>query len=247
MTLRRFVCTLLLRMKKKELLKEKRANPLLWIVLLVGAAAGLFATYTYTLRSEAPVQAERREAETAPPAPPKPVPAQFPVRGAPAAPVTIEEFSDFQCPFCARSVSTVKQILEEYPGEVRWVFRHFPVFESHPNAPAIHMVAIAAGEQGRFWEMHDLLFENRDRVARDDVFGYARRLNLDMARFEASLGDRDLITRMEADYNEAIERGVRATPTFFINGRKVEGAIPYSLFKREVETALAAVKGAVKP
>lgn len=229
-------------MKKKDLLKEKRTNPLLWIVLLAGAAAGLFAIST--LRSEGPAQAERREAETAPPASSKPIPARFPVRGAPAASVTIEEFSDFQCSFCARSVSTVKQILEEYPGEVRWLFRHFPVFESHPNAPAIHMVAMAAGEQGRFWEMHDLLFENRDRVARDDVFGYARRLNLDMAHFEASLGDRSLITRMEADYNEAIDRGVRATPTFFINGRKVEGAIPYSLFKREVETALAAVKGA---
>lgn len=231
-------------MKKKESRKEKRPNPLLWIVILVGAAAGLYLFYT--LRSESPVQAERREIKTAP-VPPEPVPAHFPLRGEPSAPVTIEEFSDFQCPFCARSVSTVKQILEEHPGEVRWIFRHFPVFQSHPNAPAIHMVAIAAGEQGRFWEMHDLLFENRNRVARDDIFGYARRLNLDMARFESSLGDRDLITRMEADYNEAIERGVRATPTFFINGRKVEGAIPYSLFKREVETALAAAKGVERP
>ena len=158
--------------------------------------------------------------------------------------MTIEEFSDFQCPYCARSVSTVKQILEDYPGRVRWIFRHFPVFDSHPNAPAIHLVAIAAGEQGRFWEMHDLLFENRDHVARDDIFGYARRLNLDMKRFEASLGDRKLVARIETDYNEAVERGVRATPTFFINGRKVEGAIPYPLFKREIESALAESKGA---
>jgi protein-disulfide isomerase len=230
-------------MKNKESTKGKRPNLLLWIVLLVGAAAALFLFYGP--RPESPLEEKRNEAVSS--ASPPPVPAHFPVRGDPAAPVTIEEFSDFQCPFCARSVSTVKQILQDYPGQVSWVFRHFPVFESHPNAPAIHMVAIAAGEQGHFWEMHDLLFENRDHVTRDDVFGYARRLNLDMARFEAALGNRDFIRRIEADYNEAIQRGVRATPTFFINGRKVEGAVPYPLFKREVESALAATKGAARP
>lgn len=229
-------------MKNRPSTIDLKKSVLIWIILFVGAAAALYAVYLP--RPEAPLQDARRE--SAPPSP-RPVPAQFPVRGNPVAPVTIEEFSDFQCPFCARSVATVQQILEDYPGQVRWIFRHFPVFESHPNAPAIHMVSIAAGEQGRFWEMHDLLFENRDRVTRDDVFGYARRLNLDMTRFEAALGDRSLITRIEADYNEAIARGVRATPTFFINGRKVEGAVPYPLFKREVESALAAAKGAARP
>jgi len=230
---------------KKRSAKEIKQRVLLWSVLLAGAAAVFYAIGAP--RTGAPKEEEPRQIEAPPVTSPQAPPASFPVRGAPAAPVTIEEFSDFQCPFCARSVSTVKQILEDYPGQVRWIFRHFPVFESHPNAPAIHMVAIAAGEQGRFWEMHDLLFENRDRVTRDDVFAYARRLNLDMKRFEASLGDRNLITRIETDYNEAIERGVRATPTFFINGRKVEGAVPYALFKREVESALAATKGTVRP
>lgn len=228
-------------MKNKSSAIEKKTNPLFWIVLLAGAAAGLYAIYA--LRSGAPLHEEPREAQTSLLASPQPLPAHFPVRGEPAAHVTIEEFSDFQCPFCARSVSTVKQILEEYPGRIRWVFRHFPVFASHPNAPAIHLVAMAAGEQGRFWEMHDLLFENRDHVTREDIFGYARQLDLDMKRFETSLSDRALIARMEADYNEAIDRGVRATPTFFINGRKVEGAVPYPLFKREVESSLAAANG----
>ncbi len=102
------------------------------------------------------------------------------------------------------------------------------------------MVAMAAGEQGHFWEMHDLLFENRDHVTREDIFGYARRLNLDMKRFEASLGDRSLLSRMETDFNEGVKRGVRATPTFFINGRKVEGTLPYPLLKQEIERALTA-------
>ncbi len=232
-------------MKKTASTKKTKSKLFLWITLLGGVAAGLYLIYIP--RSEAPIQEEtgRRASPSAPS--PQAIPAHFPIRGEATAPVTIEEFSDFQCPFCARSVSTVKQILDDYPGQVRWVFRHFPVFESHPDAPAIHLVAIAAGEQGRFWEMHDLLFENRDRVTRDDILGYARQLNLDMKRFEASLGDRNLIARMEADYNEAIDRGVRATPTFFINGRKVEGAVPYALFKREVETALAATRQGERP
>ncbi|TAK02140.1 MAG: DsbA family protein [Candidatus Manganitrophaceae bacterium] len=219
-------------MEDKAPIKRKKSNALVWAVL-IGAAAGLFVTDRLRPPREAPP--ETPAAMTSPP----PIPVHFPVRGEPTASVTIEEFSDFQCPYCARSVSTVKQILEAYPGRVRWVFRHFPVFESHPDAPALHLVSIAAGEQGRFWEMHDLLFENREQVTRDDILGYARRLNLDMKRFQEALGNRELIGRIETDYNEAVDRGVRATPTFFINGRKVEGAIPYSLFKQEVERALA--------
>lgn len=223
-------------MEKKEPTKERRPYIRRLIFLLIGAAAGLYAAYAF--RSIPPKEAPH-ETIAAGTASPAPIPAHFPIRGEPAAPVTIEEFSDFQCPYCARSVSTVKQVLEEYPGRVRWIFRHFPVFESHPNAPALHLVSIAAGEQGRFWEMHDLLFEKRDHVTRDDILGYARQLHLDMKRFQEALGNRELITRIETDYNEAVDRGVRATPTFFINGRKVEGAIPYPLFKQEVERALA--------
>jgi protein-disulfide isomerase len=128
--------------------------------------------------------------------------------------------------------------MEEFPSQVRWEFRHFPVVSSHPNAPLIHMAALAAGKQGRFWEMHDKVFENRDRVSLQDLLGYARGLGLDLKAFEASLQDERLMTRIETDYNEGADRMVRATPTFFVNGRKIEGAIPYPLFKREVELAI---------
>ena len=227
-------------MKKRAQIKSKRPIALLSVLLLVGVAAGVYLFNAS--HSEAPPRKKPPESQVSLPAPVPSALTPSPVRGAPAAPVTIEEFSDFQCPFCARSVATVKQILDAYPGRVRWVFRHFPVFESHPDAPALHLVAIAAGEQGRFWEMHDFLFENRDHITRDEILSYARRLNLDMKRFEASLGDRSLIARMETDYNEGVARGVQATPTFFINGRKVEGALPYPRFKQEVERALAAAK-----
>ena len=165
-----------------------------------------------------------------------------PALGAPRAAVTIEEFSDFQCPFCARSVAVLKQLLAEYPTQVRVVFRHFPVAESHPNAILAHMAALAAGKQGRFWEMHDLLFENMRRVARPDLVEYAKRLRLDLAAFEADMKSRHLFDQIERDYQEGIDRQVRATPTFFINGRKMEGALPYALFKKEVDAALAKMK-----
>ncbi len=173
----------------------------------------------------------------------------MPVRGDPRALVTVEEFSDFQCPFCARSVPVMKQLLAEYPGEVRWIFRHFPVISSHPNAPLIHMAVLAAGRQGRFWEMHDTVFENRERVSVDDLIGYARGMGLDLKAFEASLQDRNLMGRIETDYNEGADRMVRATPTFFVNGRKIEGAVPYPMFKREVELAILSAKknGPVSP
>ena len=170
--------------------------------------------------------------------PSRPATVEYTARGPAKAAVLIEEFSDFQCPFCARSMATMEQVLENYPKQVRLVFRHFPVAESHPNALLAHMAAESAGRQGRFWEMHDLLFANMRRVSRPDLVGYARQLGLDVVAFEAGLKDRTLFNRVEADYAEGIDRQVRATPTFFINGKKVEGALPYALFKKEIDAAL---------
>lgn len=225
-----------------EWMERRSKKPIVFFsAAALAAAAAIYTLSMLADRPPAPPSPDSPSEVAAPPTSPSPKAAP-PVRGSAAAAVTIEAFSDFQCPYCARSVATLKQLLEKRPQEVRWIFRHFPVFSSHPNAPALHMVALAAGEQGRFWEMHDLLFAHQDQVSRDDLLGYARRLNLDMNRFEASLRDRELMARIETDYNEAVDRGVRATPTFFINGRKVEGAIPYPLFEREVALALSAAK-----
>ena len=163
---------------------------------------------------------------------------EYTSRGPANAVVLIEEFSDFQCPFCARSVGVLQQVLKDYPTQVKLVFRHFPVAESHPNALLAHMAAESAGRQGRFWEMHDLLFANMRRVLRPDLMGYAKQLGLDVATFDAGLKDRELFQRVDADYTKGVSRQVRATPTFFINGRKLEGALPYALFKKEIDAAL---------
>ncbi len=232
-------------MKTKPPLQKKRSfRPFSIALLLVAATAAGF--YLISMRrTNLPTKEAHSPIETVSDV--ATIKIASPVRGTETAPVTIEEFSDFQCPFCARSVATLKQILETHPAQVRWIFRHFPVFASHPNAPAIHLFSVAAGEQNRFWEMHDLLFENQDRLSPDDLLGHARRLNLDLDRFNASLRDRSLMNKIEADYNEGVQRGVRATPTFFVNGRKIEGAIPYPLFKREVELALAKTTDPVLP
>jgi protein-disulfide isomerase len=156
-----------------------------------------------------------------------------------AAKVLIEEFSDFQCPFCARSVATLKQVLIDYHGRVDLVFRHFPVVESHPHALLAHMAVEAAGKQGKFWEMHDLVFENMRQVSRPHLFKYAERLKLDLKAFEADLKSRPLFEKIERDYQEGIDRQVRATPTFFIGGQKIEGAVPYAVFQSAIDRALA--------
>ncbi len=155
------------------------------------------------------------------------------------AKVVIEEFSDFQCPFCARAVVTLKKVLTDYNGRVELVFRHFPVVESHPQALLAHMAVEAAGKQGKFWEMHDLVFENMRQVSRPHLFKYAERLKLDIKAFEADLKARPLLDKIERDYREGLDRQVRATPTFFIGGQKIEGAVPYAVFQSAIDRALA--------
>jgi len=206
-----------------------RSCPFLYTfcLLLVGILVGLNGLFQVVEAKEA--------------APLKSKPIAAPVRGNPNAPVTIEEFSDFQCPFCGRAVPTLNKIIAAYPDKVKLVFRHFPVLESHPKAMLAHMATLAAGKQGRFWEMHDLVFENMRRVAYSDLLGYARRLGLDLTAFEADLRNPDAEILIRNDFEEGLGRQVRATPTFFINGRKVEGALPYDRFKQEVDRAIASL------
>lgn len=153
------------------------------------------------------------------------------------SPVTIVEFTDFQCPFCARALPIRHQLMDEYPGRIRWEIRHFPL-GFHDDAMLAHQAALAAGEQGKFWEMHDLLFANRHALKRDQLITYAQRLGLDQGRFLADLDSPRLRERITADLDEGRRRGVRGTPTFFVNGKKMVGAKPYAAFKAQVDQAL---------
>lgn len=147
----------------------------------------------------------------------------FPARGAPMAPVTVVEFSDFECPYCGRAHPVLSELLREYEGQVRLVFRNYPL-SGHPRALPAARAAIAAGEQGKFWEMADLLFEHQRQLEDEDLERYAEQLGLDMERFRADLHSPETQAQIERDRDEGHRLGVQGTPTFFINGRRYRAA-----------------------
>jgi protein-disulfide isomerase len=148
-----------------------------------------------------------------------PVSAQDHVLGPDHAPVTVVEFGDFECPTCKQAAPAVKLLLERFPQQVRIVFRHSPLEQPHPHALDAAEAAEAAGAQGKFWEMHDLLFENQRHLKRQQLHAYAERLGIDMARYTAEMDDEVYRQRVREHQKSAHDSGVRGTPTFFVNGR----------------------------
>ena len=160
-----------------------------------------------------------------------------PSKGPAGAPVTIVEFSDFQCPYCARAVPTLKQIEDTYRGSVRIVWKHLPL-AIHKDAVGAALAAQAAGNQGKFWELHDMLFADQKKLGPDDLKQYGKSLQLDMARFEADQVNVEEKKRIDADVAEARALGINGTPGFFINGRFVSGAQPFENFAKIIDEEL---------
>ncbi len=160
------------------------------------------------------------------------------IRGNPDAPVTIVEYSDFQCPFCARFHPTVQQILEDYPDQVRWVYKHFPLDSIHSEARPSAEASECAAEQGKFWEFADGLFENQSRLGSNLYKEIASKIGLNIGQFENCVSSRKYKDKVEADYQEGIKAGVTGTPGSFVNGEKIPGAVPYDYLKTTVEQAL---------
>lgn len=160
------------------------------------------------------------------------------VKGPKDAPITIVEFSDFQCPFCAKAQAVLQQVLEAYPHEVKLVYRHFPL-DRHPQAKLAAEAAECAAEQGKFWEYHGRLFANASQLSSDKLRRLAEELRLDMRAFAACLGSGKPGARVAEDVADGKDAGVTGTPTFFINGRLVEGAQPFGTFKRIIDQELA--------
>lgn len=169
------------------------------------------------------------------------------VLGRDSAPVTIVEYADFQCPACARFAlltgPDVKRRLVE-PGRVRWVFRDFPL-NIHPNAVPAHHAAACASDQGRFWEMHDMLFSRHSDWVQESrperrFVEYARGLGLDMPVYEACMNEGRHLARIRALQQQGIEQGVTSTPTFIIGNQRVSDALLYDELVRLVDQAAAA-------
>lgn len=160
-------------------------------------------------------------------------------RGPKDAPVTIVEFSDYQCPFCKAVLGSISEVLARYGGKVKWVFRDFPSERLHPTAPKAHEAARCAGEQGKYWEYHDLLFERAPNHSIEELEQFARELKLGSSAFSACLASGKYKEEIASDVQEGIRMGVSGTPTFFINGRLAEGAMPFAVFEKLIEGELA--------
>jgi protein-disulfide isomerase len=161
-----------------------------------------------------------------------------PTRGPANAPVTVIVFSDFQCPFCSKSEDTVRQLEAAYPGKIRYVFKNNPL-PFHDHARLAAKAALAANEQGKFWEYHDALYAHQKDLDRASLEQYATELGLDLRRFRAALDDARLDTVIEADVTEAHRLELKGTPSFFVNGHFIQGAQPLAAFRAKVDQALA--------
>jgi protein-disulfide isomerase len=137
--------------------------------------------------------------------------------------VTLVEYGDFECGYCARAYPSVKEVQRRLGDRLRLVFRELPL-DKHPHARIAALAAEAAGVQGRFWEMHDRLFEAGGRLAPDDLVHHAEYLRLDLDRFVVDMRSEDLARRIDEDFESAIESGVSGTPAFFIDGEEYVGS-----------------------
>lgn len=161
-------------------------------------------------------------------------------KGPKDAAVTIVEWSDFQCPFCAQAKDLVGQILDAYPNDVQFVFKNYPL-PFHQQAMPAAKAAIAAGKQGKFFEMHDKMFENFKQLGPDKYEEWAKELGLDVAKFKADMDSPETAAQVTAEMKEAGEVGVRGTPSFFINGKQPAGR-SFELYKSIIDEQIKEAK-----
>jgi protein-disulfide isomerase len=161
-----------------------------------------------------------------------------PFKGPKEAPITIVEFSDFQCAYCKRVLPVLSEVMERYPGKVKLAFRDFPIHSIHPHAQKASEAAHCAGDQGKFWEYHDLLFEKQEAIPEANFTDYAQALGLEVAAFQGCLETRKHKDTVERNYADGVKAGVSGTPAFFINGRILSGAQPLEAFKAVIDEEL---------
>ncbi len=161
-----------------------------------------------------------------------------PVKGAAEAPITIVEFSDFECPYCQRGAAVVEQVLNEYSGKVKVAFKNLPL-TFHKNARPAAKAALAAGKQGKFWEFHDALFNNQRKLGDDLYLDVAKNLKLDISKFEKDRASDEIESEIAADEQLAARLGFQGTPGFVVGGIPVRGAYPLEHFKEIISKLLA--------
>jgi protein-disulfide isomerase len=169
------------------------------------------------------------------------------VRGPLDAPVTLVEYGDFECPHCKNAAGAVRMLVARFEGQVRLVFRNYPLEEIHPHALDAALAAESAAAQGRFWHMHDLLFDHQPRFGRRQLESYARQLDLDLPRFAADLDGRTYLPRVREHQRGGDASGVRATPGFYVNGRVQDVSYGLQSLHEAVEAELRSGTRAIPP
>jgi len=232
-----------IKVKKDDLWKA--ATFLFAVLFIVSLMTGGFTGNTTDTRSNnAPPQEQQ---QVAAPTQDSPEPSKVMIEigddavlGEANAPVTIIEFSDYECPFCGRHYSqTYEQIKKDYvdTGKVKIVFKDFPL-SFHENAQKAAEAAECSGEQGKYYEMHDKLFENQDALSVSNLKAYAKELALNTNDFNQCLDSGEMASEVQEDFKQGQEAGVRGTPASFVNGKFISGAQPYSVFKAAIEAEL---------
>lgn len=145
------------------------------------------------------------------------------IQGNPNAGLVIVEYGDYQCPYCGAAYPVLKELMKEFGNGIGFVFRNFPLSEMHPYAKPAAMAAEAANRQGKFWEMHDAIYEHQQNLSESFLMEVAEKLHLDMEQFKADLQSRELAEKIDSDFESGVISGVNGTPSFFVNGKKFNG------------------------
>jgi protein-disulfide isomerase len=149
------------------------------------------------------------------------------IQGPATAPITLVEYGDYECPYCGEAYPIVRQLQQELGERLRFVFRNFPLTTAHPHAQSAAEAAETAAAQDSFWEMHDLLFENQEKLDEADLIRYASKLALNLSRFKSELSAHTHAARVREDFMSGVRSGVNRTPTFFINGGRHDGSFDF--------------------
>lgn len=159
------------------------------------------------------------------------------IQGNANAPITLIEYGDYECPYCGMAYPIVKQIQKHFGERLRFVFRNFPITESHPHAGIAAMSAEFAATKGKFWQMHDILYENQGNLELSDLINYAKSLNLAGNELQTAIENEVFVKKIEDDFMGGVRSGVNGTPSFFINGQRFNNSFEY-------ENLLAAITSA---
>jgi len=173
----------------------------------------------------------------------KPVSPVDRVLGNPNARAELVEYLDYECPYCRAANDVVAELLRGFPDDVRYAARHFPLTQIHPYSLLAAQAAEAAGAQGEYWRMHQMLFDHQEALDIGDLLGYARALGLDVRRFAQELDDGTHVPKVRGDFESGIRGGVNGTPTFFVDGARVDGSWDLESLSAAIEHASGAGRG----